>query len=94
MIIVAGKLTIHADQREAFLAASQDAMKQARQTAGCQDFVVAADPLASDRVNIFELWNSEAALLEFRGADPGDDLRSLIQQAEVQQYVVTDSSRD
>lgn len=86
MVIVAGKLTIQPNQRETFLAASEAAMMQARQTAGCQDFVVAADPLEPDRVNVFELWDLEGALRAFRGAGPGDELGSLIQKAEVKQY--------
>ncbi|MEM6430702.1 MAG: antibiotic biosynthesis monooxygenase [Deinococcota bacterium] len=92
MVIVSGKLYIYSDKREAFLASSQAAMIQARQTAGCYDFVVAADPLEPNRVNIYEAWNSEEALTTFRGEGPSDNLSLLIQRVDVKQYAVVDSS--
>jgi hypothetical protein len=33
---------------------------------------VAADPIEPDRVNIYEEWESEEALLTFRGAGPDE----------------------
>ncbi|MEM7736482.1 MAG: antibiotic biosynthesis monooxygenase [Deinococcota bacterium] len=92
MIIVSGKLYVRAGQRDAFLTSSQAAMTQARQTTGCHDFVVAADPLEPNRVNIYEAWESEEALLTFRGEGPSDDLSSLIERVDVHEYVVMDSS--
>lgn len=52
MIIVSGKLYIASGQREAFLKSSYKAMVQARLAPGSQDFVVAADPIEPDRVNV------------------------------------------
>jgi len=74
MIIVSGRLYVRPERRDAFLAASSAAVKQARRTAGCLDFVVAADPIEPDRVNVYEQWASEAALTGFRGEGPGSDL--------------------
>jgi len=34
------------------------------------DFVVSADPLEPDRVNVYEQWESDAELEAFRGEGP------------------------
>jgi hypothetical protein len=61
-------------------------MRLARATVGCEDFVVAADPLDEWRVNVFEVWRSREALDTFRGAGPEDDLAGLIESARVEEY--------
>ncbi len=83
MIIVAGKLEIADGRRDEFLEASREAMIQARQTPGCVDFTVAADPLEKNRVNIYEAWESEGQLNAFRGKGPGDSMTELIVAADV-----------
>lgn len=85
MIIVSGKIYVQPGRRNQFLAGSLPAMTAARRTAGCWDFVVAADPIEEDRVNIYEEWESAEALDKFRGSGPGDDLSALIVRAEVQE---------
>ncbi len=87
-VIVAGRLYIAPGHREDFLASSAGAMKQARRTRGCLDFVVAADPIDVNRVNIYEEWASEDVLSKFRGDGPGEDLSSLIVRAEVSQHLI------
>jgi quinol monooxygenase YgiN len=67
MIIVSGQVYVRPERREAFVAASMESVARARRAAGCLDFVVAADPLEPGRVNIYERWDSEAALTAFRG---------------------------
>jgi hypothetical protein len=64
---------------------------QARYTAGCLDFVVAADPIEPDRVNVYEEWDSEAALVAFRGIGPGPDMTAEILSAEVRKHYVASS---
>jgi quinol monooxygenase YgiN len=91
MIIVSGRLYVRPERRDAFLAASSEAVKQARRTAGCLDFVVAADPLEPDRVNVYEQWASEAALTAFRGEGPSSELSSEILRADVQRHHVSTS---
>jgi len=61
------------------LIASIASVAQARRTAGCLDFVVAADPLDPARVNVYERWDSETALAAFRGDRtwPGPDVGNL-----------------
>lgn len=83
MIIVAGKLKIAEGRRDEFLDSSRPAMIQARQTDGCIDFTVAADPLEENRVNIYEAWESENQLNAFRGDGPDDAMNELISSADV-----------
>ena len=88
MIIVSGRIHVRPGARDEFLSRSAAATAQARRTPGCLDFVVAADPLEPDRVNVYEQWESEEALLRFRGDGPGEDLSSRIVRASVARHVV------
>jgi len=88
VIIVSGKIYVKPGSRDQFLASSAAAMIQARESAACSDFVVAADPLESDRINVYEEWSSQEALSTFRGEGPGEDLSSLIVRAEVHQHEI------
>ncbi|MEM9880418.1 MAG: antibiotic biosynthesis monooxygenase family protein [Pseudomonadota bacterium] len=87
-IVVAGSIFLAPGTRDAFLSRSSSAISQARKTPGCLDFCVSADTLQEDRVNIFELWSSRAALDGFRDTGPSDDLVTLIVRADVTEYIV------
>lgn len=91
MIIVSGRIYVRPGTRQAFVTSSAEAVAQARRTAGCHDFVVAADPLEPDRVNVYEEWESEEALLAFRGDGPGEDLGDTILRAEVSRHIIASS---
>jgi quinol monooxygenase YgiN len=86
MIIVSGRIHVRPGTRDEFLRLSAEAIVQARQTEGCRDFVVAADPIEPDRVNVYEEWETEEALQKFRGEGPGEDLSSMIVSAEVAEH--------
>lgn len=88
MIIVSGRIYVEADNRDLFINRSLEAMKAARQRKGCKDFVIAADPIEKNRVNIYEEWESEEELAEFRGSGPDSDISSLIVSTEVSQHIV------
>ncbi len=88
MIIVSGRIYVRSGARDKFIALSAETMIQARRTTGCYDFVVAADPLEPDRVNIYEEWESNEALSRFRGDGPGEDLSVHIVKAEVAEHTV------
>ena len=88
MIIVSGRIYVRPGARENFLIRSAAAVVPARRTNGCLDFVVAADPVESDRVNVYEEWESEEALLRFRGDGPGEDLSSSIVRAKVARHII------
>ena len=78
MIIVSGKIYVQPGTRQKFLASSHEAIVQARKTVGCQDFIIAADPIEAERVNVYEEWNSEEELLDFRGNGADQELQSLL----------------
>lgn len=91
MIIVSGRIHVSPGRRDAFLLAARDAVMRARRAAGCGDFVVAADPLEPDRVNVYEEWDSEAELEAFRGAGPEPELNAAIVHADVARHHVAAS---
>jgi quinol monooxygenase YgiN len=93
MIIVSGKLYVDATQREAFLSKSLEAVIAARAAPGCLDFVVAADPLEADRVNVYERWEPASAPEAIRGAGLGDDIGSMIVRADVSEHEIASSKR-
>ncbi|MDO9408052.1 putative quinol monooxygenase [Patulibacter sp.] len=88
MLIVSGRLQIRPGHRDAFLADSTDAVAQARAAAGCHDFVVAADPLDPDRVNVYERWETAADLERFRGQGPSSESMSVVVSGDVSRYEI------
>lgn len=88
MVIVAGSIRVAAGRRDEFVAESREAVVQARATAGCLDFVVAADPVEADLVVVFERWETVEALAAFRGDGPGDALGAMIVDVRIGQYAV------
>lgn len=86
MIIVAGQLRVATGDRDDFLARSRAAIQRARTAQGCGDFVVAADPIDLDRINVYERWADRGTLLAFRGAGPDDELNALIVSADVSEF--------
>jgi quinol monooxygenase YgiN len=91
MIIVSGRIYVSPGKRTAFIAASRSAVVAARRAPGCRDFVVAADLIEHDRVNVYEEWESEEQLEAFRGAGPSGELTSAIVRAEVSRHQVSAS---
>lgn len=91
MIIVSGWIRLKQGQRERFLAESAEAMVLARQAAGNRAFVVAADPLEDDLVNVYEQWDSEEALMAFRNDGPTSELVAMIIAANVQRHRIVSS---
>ena len=91
MLIVSGRLYLKAGAMKEFLASSKEAVALARSARGCRDFVVSPDPIEPDRVNVYEEWESEKALLDFRGSGPDNDMWSAIVRAEVFRHVISSS---
>jgi quinol monooxygenase YgiN len=91
MIIVSGRIYVKPGSRSAFLEATAESIRKARAARGCRDFIVAGDPLEADRVNVYEEWDTEADLLAFRGAGPGNDLRAFIVRAAITRHVIATS---
>lgn len=91
MIIVAGRIYVAPGTRAQFLEDSRAGTKDARLARGCREFVVAADPLEPDRVNIYEEWDSAADLTLFRGDGPTAALTVSIIRMDVTRHQVTSS---
>jgi len=90
MVIVAGHITVEPQQRESYLAGCVSVVEQARGTAGCLDFAITADLLDPARINIFERWESQAAVETFRGSGPRGDQSAAMLSASVAEYDIAD----
>jgi quinol monooxygenase YgiN len=89
MVIVAGTLRIDPADRAAYLELVGRATALARATAGCRDFAQSADPIEADRINIFELWESDVALSAFRALPDDGTLVPAITSADVHRYRIS-----
>jgi quinol monooxygenase YgiN len=88
MVIVAGHVVVDPQERDDYLSGCVDVVRQARRAAGCLDFALSADPVDPGRVNIFERWESQAAVEAFRGSGPSDEQGAAIRAASVAEYDV------
>ena len=70
MAIVAGHVTVDPEQRESYLAGCMSVVEKARRADGCLDFAITADLLDPGRVNLFERWETQAAVETFAEAPP------------------------
>lgn len=89
MLIVAGHLVVAADVRDTYVAGCRTVVEQARAAPGCLDFTITADTVDPGRVNVYELWATEAELLAFRGSGVDDDQGAMIESASVRRYEVS-----
>lgn len=90
MVIVAGHIVVNPEERDDYLAGCVDVVRQARRAPGCLDFALSADLLEPGRVNIFERWESAAAVEAFRGSGPSDEQGAAIRTASVAEYDISD----
>ena len=89
MVIVAGHVVVDPTERDDYLSGFVEVVRQARRTPGCLDFSLSADLIEPDRINVFERWESQAALEAFRGSGPSDAQGAAVVSAEVAEYDVT-----
>ncbi|MEU7917437.1 putative quinol monooxygenase [Micromonospora zamorensis] len=89
MLIIAGSLQVEPAAREAYLSGCEQVIAQARATAGCLDFLLAADPLQPGRIHVYERWESAEQLAAFRGNGPSDTQEVEILDADVQRYLIS-----
>jgi quinol monooxygenase YgiN len=66
MLVVAGHYPVPAARRKAFVEAHADLVRRARAYPGCLDLSIGEDPVDPSRVNMMELWESEADLAAWR----------------------------
>ena len=83
MVIVAGHVVVDPTERDDYLSGCVEVVRQARRTPGCLDFSLTADLIEPGRVNIFERWESQAAVEAFRGSGPSDEQGAAIVSAAV-----------
>ncbi|MFE3074014.1 putative quinol monooxygenase [Streptomyces sp. NPDC059247] len=89
MIIIAGQLWVDAADRTAYLAGCSEVVRQARATAGCLDFVLSADPVEPDRINVYERWETDEDLARFRDTGPEPEQAAHLRAAEVRKYRIS-----
>ncbi|HYO01127.1 MAG TPA: antibiotic biosynthesis monooxygenase family protein [Mycobacterium sp.] len=87
-VLVAGHLRVAPNERDAYLAGCVDVVRLARSAAGCLDFAISADLLDAGRVNVYERWDSHAAVEAFRGSGPSDEQGAALLSASVAEYDV------
>ncbi len=92
MIIVAGPIHVASAERDRYLAGCRSLTETARGTEGCLDFHLSADPIEPDRINVFEQWESVAAVEAFRGSGPAGEQAADIVRAAVVQHEVASST--
>ena len=90
MVIVAGHIAVEPEQRESYLAGCVGVVERARGAVGCLDFAITADLIDAGRINIFERWESQAAVEAFRGSGPSDDQTAAMLSASVAEYDIAD----
>lgn len=86
MLIIAGHLIVDLADRNRYVTDCAIAVEQARRAPGCLDFAVTADPLDPARVNVYERWESDTELSNFRGSGPDAATQARILSAEVYKY--------
>lgn len=90
MVIVAGHTTVDPEERESYLDGCVRPVKQARAASGCLDLAISADLIDPGRINVFERWESQAALDAFRASAPSPQQDTAMLSASVQEYDIAD----
>ncbi|CAN5387789.1 antibiotic biosynthesis monooxygenase [soil metagenome] len=90
MVIVAGHLVVEPTAREDYLAGCVTVVRAARASAGALDFTITPDLLEPGRIDIFERWESQAAVEAFRQGGPSDEQTAAVQSASVAEYEIGD----
>lgn len=88
MLIIAGHLIVAPEERDRFVEGCQSVVEAARRAPGCADFAITADSVDPGQVRVYELWESEADLLAFRGSGPSDGQQAAIRSADVRRFSI------
>ncbi|WP_430787980.1 putative quinol monooxygenase [Actinoplanes sp. G11-F43] len=92
MLIIAGWYTVAAEDRDKVVESHTDLVERARKAKGNVDLAISADPVDPARVNMFELWESEEALNEWRAvANPPAPISEIL-GGDVQKHEISKSA--
>ena len=91
MLIVSGKVYVDRETRDEYVAAFQEMVARAREHPGCLDMVIAADPLEPDRVNMYERFETEQHLADWRKVAKGPKARFDRKRSDVQKHQISSS---
>ncbi len=72
-VVVAGHLMVDPEERADYLTGCEEVVRQARSASGCMDFAISPDLLDRGRINVYERWESQSAVEDFRGDGPSDE---------------------
>ncbi len=89
MLIIAGRITVDAAERDDYLRECVAVVEAARRAPGCLDFAITADTVEAGRIDIYERWASEAELDAFRGSGPSQEQSAQILDADVRRYLIS-----
>lgn len=78
------------EQRESYLAGRMSVIEGGRRADGCLDFAITPDLLDPGRVNLFERWESQAAVETFRRSGPSNKQRAAMLSVSVAEYDIAD----
>jgi quinol monooxygenase YgiN len=89
VLIIAGYLQVDPAERDAYVRECVAVVEAARAAPGCLDFSITADSVDPSRIRVYECWESEEQLLDFRGSGPSGDQQASIVAADVKRYGVS-----
>ena len=90
MLIIAGHIEVDPDDRDEAVAVMRDLVTRARDAPGCLDLAITADPIDPGRINVFERWESQAALESARSSAPPFEQAAAMLSASVADYDIAD----
>jgi quinol monooxygenase YgiN len=90
MLIIAGHINVDAGDRDRYVTAHRDLVRQAREAPGCLDVAITADALDPTRVNNFERWDSAENLDAWRAVADAPDTGIAIRSGDVMMYVISE----
>ena len=91
MLIIAGHYNVPAARRQAFVEAFADLIRRARAYPGCLDLSISEDPVDPSRVNMMELWESEADLKAWRKVAKPPKTGLKLEGGNVQKHQISQS---
>jgi quinol monooxygenase YgiN len=89
VLIIAGHLVVSPTERDGYVAECVTVVEAALAAPGCLDFSITADSVDPSRIRVFERWENEEQLLEFRGSGPSDGQQAAIVAADVKRFGVS-----